>query len=180
MLAAHLKNILVDKALVTPTTSGSVMLREPGVMKVEVAEIPPDFTAIDMRKIGSLSGLRDGEWKQVCDYLMVCEAGGVVHAIFAELKKTLNHEKKPREQLRRSRPILKYLYSMCAIHYGVEVRKSDLSVQYLLIFERTSKRLAKQGVRAAPRRKLSQERHENITVSTFVGPRIPLTLLLER
>ena len=64
MLATHLRKILAAKTLATPKTEKKVILSEESVMKVEVAEVPSHLTAVDMRKIGCLSGLRGlVEWK---------------------------------------------------------------------------------------------------------------------
>lgn len=70
-LAAQIAPIMKDGLLV-PIKDGWVELREPEVMTVVVAGLPDGATVIDMRKIGSLSGIRDGPWKQSCDYRSVC------------------------------------------------------------------------------------------------------------
>ena len=94
MLARHIKEILRDKALVLSRSDGRTILREKDVMELEVADIPSDITIINMQRIGSLSGLKDGEWKQVCDFLLLFEDRGKDYAIFIELKKTLDENNK--------------------------------------------------------------------------------------
>ena len=176
MLAAHLKQILANKALVSRTSGGSMILREKRVMKVEVAETPLGVTAIDMRKLGSFSGMREGEWKQRCDYLLVYEFKGKNIAIFVELKKTLSQEdRKGMEQLRRSLPLLEYLYSVCRIHYGVEPDKPVTTARYVLIGKRMNPRLDKQPV--TPIRALPSKDYKEIAVDWFVGPRLRFDLL---
>ena len=176
MLADHLKKILKDKALVPRTNAGSMILKEKRVMKVEVTGMPLGVTAIDIEKIGSFSGLNDGEWKQRCDYLLVYEVEGQNIAIFVELKKTLNQDnKKAMEQLRRSPPILKYLHSVYRIHYGIESEKPVMTTRYFLIGEKINQRLDKQPVPLG--RPLPSVDHKNITVNKFVGPRIRFDLL---
>lgn len=67
MLATHLKNMLADKVLVSPRKDGRTILREKGVMDLEIADIPSSITIVNMRRIGSLSGVKDGEWNSYGD-----------------------------------------------------------------------------------------------------------------
>ena len=176
MLAAHLKQILANRAQVSRTSGGSMILREKQVMKVELAETPTGLTAIDMRKIGSFSGINEGEWKQRCDYLLVYEYKGENIAIFVELKKTLSQEdRRGMEQLRRSLPLLQYLHSVCRIHHGVEPDEPIATARYFLIGEKMNPRLDKQPVK--PGRLIASEDYEEITVNTFIGPRLRFDVL---
>ena len=153
-----------------------MILREKRIMKVEVAETPLGVTAIDMRKIGSFSGIKDGPWKQRCDYLFVYEVEGKNIAIFIELKKTLSQEnRRGMEQLRRSLPLLKYLHSVCRIHCGVEPDKPVTTARYVLIGKKMNPRLDKQAV--TPRRALPSKDYKEIAVNWFVGPRLRFDLL---
>ena len=135
-----------------------------------------------MEKLGRLSGMKDGEWTQVCDYLLIYPQKGKDHAIFVELKKTLHEDKRrAMEQLRRSLPFLEYLRSVCEIHFGAEPVPRRIEVRYLLIGERTRSRLdKKQSVNPDPARKLEQQDYENIMVTTFVGSRVRFDLLVGR
>ena len=54
--------ILDHKARV-PVSNGEVRLREPRVMDVVLADVPTGVRVINMRRIGSLSGIREGAWK---------------------------------------------------------------------------------------------------------------------
>lgn len=176
MFATHLKQILANRVLVSRTNKGSMILREKQVMAVEVAGTPSDMTAIDLRKLGSFSGMREGEWKQRCDYLLVYELKGKNIAIFVELKKTLSQENnRGVEQLRRSLPLLKYLHSVCRIHYGVEPDKPVTTTRYVLIGDKMNPRLNMQPV--TPGRPLPSENYREITVNKFVGPRLRFDLL---
>ena len=177
MIAAQLKEILNHKALTSPAPEGCVRLREPRVMEVEVVELPPDVTVIAVEKLGRLSGLKQGEWLQTCDYLLVFSRGGQNHAVFVELKKTLDGDRsQAMEQLRRSLPLLDYLLSVCEIHFdGVTSR---IAIRYLLIGERMRSRFDRRpSVNPDPERNLLTQKHKNITVSTFVGARLPLDSL---
>ena len=136
-------------------------------MEVEVSGVPADLTVINMNTIGSLSGLKDGNWKRHCDYLIVLEDDGVDHAIFVELKRTLNKKKKKAlDQLRRSIPLLEYLCRICELHFTNESKQSVILAWYVLISERISKRFDKQPVR--PIQRLPSLEYENITVNPFL------------
>ena len=156
------------KALV-PIRDGDVVLREPNVMDVVLAEVPVGVTVINMRRIGSLSGIREGAWKRICDYLVIRSAEGGDEAVFVELKKNLA-DPRGKEQLRRSLPYLDYIRSLCRIEYGAMSSPKRVSARYVLIGRRTSPGLAKQGVTAGP--VFSNEPHRGITVQRYVGSRI--------
>ncbi len=59
-------------------------------------------------KLNHLSALKS-PCNQICDYLLIFELEGKDHAIFIELKKTLRGDNRPKDQLLRSLPLLKYL-----------------------------------------------------------------------
>ncbi len=181
-MSAHLKEILDAKALTPQPTNDGIRLREKGVMEVQVVNPPPDLTTVAMKKLGRLSGMKDGEWTQVCDYLLVYPRKGKDHVIFVELKKTLHEGRgKAMEQLRRSLPFLEYLRSVCEIQFGGEPVSRRIAVQYLLIGERTRSRLdKKQSVSPDPARKLEKQDYRNIAVTTFVGSRVRFDLLVSQ
>lgn len=83
-MSVHLKEILDAKALTPQPANDGIRLRETDVMEVEVVNPPPDLTAVAMEKLGRLSGMKDGEWTQVCDYLLVYPqaAAGVPPGVF--------------------------------------------------------------------------------------------------
>ncbi len=172
MLARHIKEILRDKALVLSRSDGRTILREKDVMELEVADIPSDITIINMQRIGSLSALKDGEWKQVCDFLLLFEDRGKDYAIFIELKKTLdeNNKQKGKEQLRRSLPFLEYLRSVCKIQHDAKSSKLELMILYSIIGKQASQRFDKQHVK--PGGRLPTENHKGISVGMFVRERI--------
>ena len=154
-------------------------LREPGVMEVSVPGTPSGVIALSIGKIGRFSGIKDGEWAQICDYLVIGTVRGRDLAIFVELKKTLgqDNKKKGMEQLRRSLPILEYLYSVFRIQFDVPHHRQKITVRYCLIGERNSPKLDKQPVRARP--SMPPEKYKDIVVRTFVGSWVPFDLLQE-
>ena len=117
-LAAGLRNIPRPEVVVQATDHDGIELREKKRevdMRVKVVGLPAGFIAIRIEKVGHTSKISDGSWKQICDYLLVVESGDRTHAVFVELKKTKTEEEKPREQLRRSLPLLEYLRSVWEI-----------------------------------------------------------------
>lgn len=176
MLSTQIKEILKDNALVPPKPGRGMILEEKNVMEVEVIQIPLDVTMINMSKVGHLPGVKDGELKRICDYLLVSKSEGIDHVIFIELKETLREDKKGMNQLRRSLPILKYLRSMCQIHYGVITNMPAPEVRYFLIGTKNDPRFDKQRVR--PRLSVEKENYKDIEVHTFLGERIQFDLLL--
>ena len=179
-LADGLRNILKPEVVVRATDHDGIELREKKRevdMRVKVVGLPVGFIAIRIEKMGHASKISDGSWKQICDYLLVVESGDQTHAVFVELKKTQTEEEKPREQLRRSLPLLEYLRSVWEIESGTVFNENGVSIHYSILFERTSPRLAKQSVRAAPTRSVSEEEYKGITIRTFVGTSVPFSTL---
>ena len=179
-LAAGLRNILNPSVVVQATEPHCIELREKKRdvnMRVKVFGLPAVFIAIRTERIGHVSKVSDGSWKQICDYLLVAESGDRTHAVFVELKKTQTEEEKPREQLRRSLPLLEYLRSLWEIESEIPLGEHGLSIHYSILFERASPRLAKQTVRADPTLPVSEEEYKGLTVRTFVGTSVPLATL---
>ena len=165
MLAIHLKKILAANAFATPKTGRKIILQEEKVMKVEVAKVPSHLTAVDLWQIGFLSGLKSGNWKKLCDYLLVFNNGYKDCAIFVELKSTLYEDKSEgMEQLRRSLPYLKYLHSVCRIQSCADL--SEPIVRYTIVASRHSRRFDKQHVK--PGGRLPTEKYKDITVDPIV------------
>ncbi len=176
MLSTQLKAILTDKALVSPKSGSNMILGEKNVMKVEVTQMPSDVIAVNMRMVGHLPGVKDGELKQICDYLLVSKFEGMDHAIFIELKKTLREDKKGMKQLRRSLPLLECLRSVCHIHYDVKTNRLALAVRYFLVGTKNHARIDKQRVK--PQLGVEKENYKDIEVHTYLGERIRFGLLL--
>ena len=169
-LAAGLKQILKPEVVERATDQDAIELweKKPEVnMRVRVVGLPAEFIAIRTDCIGHVSKIREGPKKQICDYLVLTESGDRIHAIFVELKKTKKSDDKPREQLRRSLPILKYLRSVWEIESETLLSEHGIiSVHYSILFEQTSQRLAKQPVRADPARRVDTEEYKGLKIRT--------------
>ena len=178
-LSGALACLLKDRALVTPNSEGIIILEERSAsMRVEIPNPPESLVTINVSKLSHSSMLKDGEWKRICDYLLVGEHESKLYACLVELKKTLTDEPGSREQLRRSLPLFEYLRSVCEVHFGSRGWPEGLTVRYNLIAERRNNRLDKQRVRRSPNDWPEVELYEDIEVRKFVGTRIAVSNLL--
>ena len=137
-LTAGLRDILEPDVVSPVAEDNSIELREPPAdMRVKITGLPGTSIVIRTERVGHASKISDGSWKQICDYLLVVELGDRTHAVFFELKKTQTQEKKPKEQLRRSLPLLNYLRSVWEIESGAPLDKPGMSVHYWILFNRS-------------------------------------------
>lgn len=176
-LADYLRNILHSKTRVLRTDDGSLILREKDVMEIRVTKTPLTIVAINMGRLGCLSGVMDGEWTKRCDYMLVCEDGNGCVAIFIDLKKTIHGGGAPEEQLRWSLPIYRYLCAIYATHTGNEFKIARSEVRNYIIGEKFHERFDKQPVRPRPG-VVEKKTYKGMEVNTYVGPQIPFNLLL--
>lgn len=168
LFAQQIKEIIAEKVLKELAPSGNeVVLKESNIMQVSVIGVPADAVVINLNRIGSLSGIERGSWKQSCDYMILFRLGEQDSVLFVELKKTVR-DLSGHEQLRRSLPILDYLNRMCAIHFKTDIARPE--VRYVLIGERGSARLDKQRIR--PGQEPQVDDHENIKVTSVLGPSV--------
>lgn len=179
-LTDDLTTILRREHLKCPR-DGSVELREKyrgrPDMRVQVVGVSVPVAQVRVEKVGHLPGLQEGVrgLRQICDYALLAEANGEIHAVLIELKPSRNNDDEPREQLRRSLPVLEYLRSACDVERGTGMTRK-MSVGYVLIFQRENPvALDKQTVRTEA---LTTEQYRNIAVSTFVGTTIPFPWLM--
>ena len=177
-LASDLANILKPDKLVPAAPGGGIVLRDPqSRMEVRVVDAPATAAAVRLERIGHSSGLRDGPWKRVCDYLLIIDSGERTDAVFVELKKTLTEEIPPRDQLRRSAPILEYLRAVCEVESDDGAARS-ISKRFFIVAERGGRRLDKQSVKTEPAGRVRSVQVGNLTIRTFVGTRVSLATLL--
>ena len=173
-----LESVLKDSVLVLPEADGSIILEErQAKMKVVVAQAPSSVVAIDVKRLNHLSMLLDGECRRICDYLLIADLGGNMHACFVELKKTLNDEEGHREQLRRSLPIFSYLISVCQVECQGIGWRSEIAIKYNLIAGKLNSRLDKQRVKRGSSDWPQVECYKDIVVQKFVGARIAFSKL---
>ena len=164
-----LKSIIPDRFLSTaPTPTGEVELKERDAgMTATVVGLPPKTTTIRLDRVGHLGNVAQDtglDIKKVCDYALIADRGEACVTTLVELKRTLSQPAEAFEQLRRSKPIVDYLLSVC----GIELQRTwAQTIRYVLVAEKESERLAKMRTRHQPRR---EESHKDIAVTVSVGP----------
>ena len=183
-LAAGLRAILDPDVVVQATEADSVELRDRrSGMKVRIFGLPARFTVVHVEGIGHMGKLRDrgsehdGHLRRICDYLLVVESGDDTRVVFVELKETWSNGEKPRDQLRRSLPLLKYIRSVCEVEYGETQDARRISIHYSIVFEKSSRKFNMQSVSADPAQRTREEEYKGITIRTFVGTSVPLATL---
>ena len=169
---------------------GSVTLEDSqSDMEVKLIRVPMPFLAIPMSSEpirgkrtnldpSHLPALQDrSDLKKICDYLLIGQSDGNDYAIFVELKKTLREEEdKPKEQLRRSLPILDYLLSVCAVEHGSG--EHNLTIRYILIAEQEINMLNKQRVQGEEAEKVQEQTYKSTQITTFVGTSMHFATLI--
>ncbi len=137
-------------------------------MVFDVRGVSDEAVAVRVDAIQHLKALASKDrLKLVCDYLLVGGADGDAdtQAMLLELKRTVGYDSKPREQLRRSLPILRYLQSACEVHFEQQLA---LDVRYVLAGSAYHPTFDKQPVtfgNAQPRR----ENYHDIAITVLVG-----------
>ncbi len=179
-LHSWLSENLADDALTQ--TSPTILLEEKNEevdMTVEIVRAPDTVTTIRLDQVGHVSALTGKGWQQICDYLLVAQSDDRYHAIFVELKKTLRRETRPREQLRRSLPLLHYLLSAFNVDRGLMLPASEFVVNYFLIGQQWSLKWDK------PRRRMERasifetEEYKSIWIHASVAPTISFQELVK-
>ena len=145
-------------------------------MQVQVvASVPITAIRLGQEGVGHAPRVRAGTGLNlICDYLLLVELDGYTHAVLVELKKTW--ERRAREQVRRSLPLLEYLRSACEVERGTRFDDARIRVGYLVICE--NRRLNKQTTRAEPMKAVHSEDYRDITVRTYIGTTISLAILV--
>ena len=153
-----------------------MVLKEPEAnMCVEVTSLPIASAVVEIGRLQHLSGVENGPWKKICDYLLVIPTENQWDAVLIEMKKSLADEERAKEQLRRSIPVLKYLESLCAIQAE---RDWKVVPRYVVVVEKKSARLDKDHIRVAADSWRWREKYKKISIAFFVGPSLSAEALL--
>jgi len=169
---------IVDEGAVAPANADGVLLSEDEAgMQVQVlASVPITAIRLGRAGVGHAPGVRAGTGlNRVCDYLLLVESGGHTHAVLVELKKTWEQQR-GWEQVRRSLPVLEYLRSVCEVEREARFDDDGIRVGYLVICEK--RRLNKQTTRPEPVEAVQSQDYRDITVRTYIGTTISLTILV--
>ena len=155
---------------------GDVVLKEPNAkMSFEVTSLPISSTVVEIGRLQHLSGMENGPWKKICDYLLVIPTTeNLWSAVLIEMKKTLAGEEQAKEQLRRSIPVVKYLESLCAIESH---RDWEVIMRYVVVAEKRA-RLDKDRIRPDTGPPPRREEYKGISVAIVVGDSLTAKALL--
>ncbi len=138
----RLVSVLKPEVLLTHRNDGVELLDKQSGMRVRLFGLPARFTAVHVEGIGHVGKLKDrgqehnGHLRRVCDYVLVAESDDSTRVVFVELKGTWSTGEKPRDQLRRSLPLLNYLRSVCEVEYEEMLDEGRLSMHYAIVFEK--------------------------------------------
>lgn len=176
VLAKAVEECVKPDRLVRPVNGVLLLREEQAEMQFEIDGVPDAIAAIHVEKVGHPPGVRRGNLAKICDYLLIAEFQDRIHAIFIEMKKTLTYKEGPREQLVRSRPILRYFQSMCEIEHGI-ASFGRVTERHWIVCERGSLRLDKQAVGARPQLGIERASHRKVRVAMCIGSRMRFAVL---
>lgn len=139
-------------------------------MTFNVTGVSDEAVAIRVDRIQHLKALapsRELQLNLACDYLLVEGSAGRTQqlAVLLELKETIGYDSRPREQLRRSLPILRYLRSVCEVHFMQQVA---LQEKYVLVGKAFHSSFDKQSIRFE-RGRPHNEDYRGIRIKVMVG-----------
>ena len=137
-LARFLGNVLEEKYRERPDPDGEVELVEQKEgMTVQVQCVDESVVVVKLERFGHGGQGRFTGRKnltKICDYLVVADVDDGCHAVFVELKKTLDDKPgRAMTQLRRSLPILSYLNAVHSLDRNDSV--IPVEVGYLVVYE---------------------------------------------
>lgn len=181
---SKLVGVLKPEVLLSHRNDGVELLDKRSGTRVRLLGLPARFTAVHIEGIGHVGKLNDrgqehrGHLRRICDYLLVAESDDSTRVIFVELKETWSTGEKPRDQLRRSLPLLKYLRSVCEVEYDEMLDEGRLSMHYAIVFAKSIETLNKAPVRVDPAERVREEVYKDIRIRTFVGTSVSLATLM--
>ncbi len=109
---AALGEVLEQTALVHPEPDTEVVVRKKGPnvdMARTILDVPRTAVTVSVGRVDHPPGVKDGEWRQQCDHLIFAEWDGRNIVLLIELKRQLRGDRKPFDQIHRTRPIVEYL-----------------------------------------------------------------------
>lgn len=169
----QLKRVLPNSVINSTTADGMTVLRDKETC-FAITGLPPSSTVVQMEKIGHLNTLEGKKLKWKCDYLIAVARDDHDQIILLETKKTLHDYSRPKEQVRRSIPILKYLVSLCEVEYE---RSSNIVEYFSVIAEKDANRFDKQPTRVEPGLLSRRENYKGIDISVIIGTELSLASL---
>ena len=168
----HLRQVLRD-SLVKHSSTNEVTLQGARTT-FSITGLPSLSIVVDLDKVSHLGALKSGRWTQICDYLLVMSNNGHVDVTFVEMKETLRETNKPKEQLVRTIPVLKYLLSLCEIEFGPV---DNVVQRFAVLASKREERIDKQQTRIEPKYVRHKERHKGVDIRIAVGGTIAFSSL---
>lgn len=164
--SACLKRVLARHYIEEQDTTGSVRLFQPNVMDLRLSGLSDDCIVVKLRTYKDRL-LGDGEWKRLCDYILVDSSGSVSKVLLVELKRSLSVPsiRVASEQLRRSIPVLYYLKRVCDIENCCD--NEGIVVRYLVLGKTAAYPLDKQPVRVRTRHRVLE--YCGLNISSLVA-----------
>lgn len=169
----RLKHVLRDSTINSTNADGTTILRDEKTCFV-ITGLPPSSIVVKMEKIGHLNTLEGRKLRWRCDYLISVAHDDHDQIILLETKKTLHDSSRPKEQIRRSIPILKYLVSLCEIE---NERSWNIIKYFSVIAEKDANRLDKQPTHVEPGLLSRLENYKGIDISFVIGTEFSLASL---
>ena len=144
-------------------------------MTVTIAGIGESSAVVDMRRVGHLGCVVDGQWKRKCDYLIFTTTDTGHCVILVELKARLTKKERPFDQLMKTRPIVEYLVSMGRAAGGPS---GPVTLRYVLLGQKFDDRLDIQRVKNRPGEPAWVGEYQKERIAVFRAQRIRLADLL--
>lgn len=147
-------------------------------MTVEIIGVPETVVIVLPQEVKHLQCLARRGLKYICDYLLLFQSDDRCHAIFVELKKTLTDEDRPREQLRRTLPLFRYILSVFNVDSGSMLPESRFEVNYFLFGQQPNPHWDKQRVNVNQASIFQSEVYERIKIRTSLAPALSFKVLV--
>lgn len=170
-----LRRALEERVFVDADAGGEVRLEEKGEMAVTLFGVAAGAATMSLRSLDHLSAVKQGEWRQKCDYIVLVALNQVDYAVMVELKKTVGHDTKPLDQLVRTKPIVEYLAALGRLEDGP---RGPLDCRYVVFARRFGANLMKDAVRVNPKESARRRCWKGERFAIFAQDRISLDAVL--
>lgn len=148
-------------------------------MTVEIVGVPETVVIVLPQEVEHLQCLARKGLKYICDYLLLFQSDDRYYAIFVELKKTLTDEDKPREQLRRTLPLLRYILSVFNVDSGSMLSESKFIMNYFLFGQQPNPNWDKQRVNVSRASLFQSETYERMKIRTSLASAVSFKVLVK-
>lgn len=175
--AGALRTVLVDGTVVSIRSPvGTAQIRDEQ-QRATICDLPRGCAVIDTKCVPHPTWIRDGKWRQTCDYLVFLTKEKTEYVVLVEMKKTLTDQGKREAemQLVRSRPIVRYLIESVKVVRRMEI---EPCVRYLLVAESPKSMISKQRVRNTPHESTAMYEGTHARIVVFVQKRVSMDAVI--